>query len=219
MITVKNVSKSYEVLTVLSGVSFALGSGHKAALVGSNGVGKSTLLKIIAGFEEADSGTIEISQDAFLGYLPQEVEMKGEEVVEEYLKRITGIGGIEEGMRELAFQLQEKDKLEAYSNLQNIYAKLNGYTFKHRMEVVLEGFELRGVENRTLSSLSGGQKSKVALSGILLKGVDILLLDEPTNNLDIPALIWLENFLLRSSATCLIVSMTCPIFSALWLSF
>lgn len=207
MLTVKHICKSYGVSNVLSDISFSLTAGQKAALVGANGVGKSTLLKIIAGIEKPDSGTIELPNNACIGYLPQEIDISQNNTIEKYLKRVSGLEELEEKMQKLESQLTNPNKLNEYVKLQNTYAHLNGYTFKHRMEVTLKGLGLTDISlNTLLKHLSGGQKKKVMLAGILLTKTDILLLDEPTNNLDLPSLIWLENFLLKSKTTCLIVS-------------
>ena len=96
-------------------------------------------------------------------------------------------------------ELNDPEKVKLYTKSQSKYEHLDGYSFVHRAKVILSGFGLEGIGlDRPLSNLSSGQKSKVALAGILLKGVDLLLLDEPTNNLDLPALIWLEDFLQKS---------------------
>jgi ATP-binding cassette subfamily F protein 3 len=207
MINIKQISKSYGSLTVLSDISLSLGNGCKAALVGPNGVGKSTLLKIIAGLEESDTGEIEIPKNACIGYVPQEMQITRTETIENYFKEVAGIQEIERQINLLEKHLDDPLKAEQYNDLQQIYARLDGYAFRHRIESVLAGFKLENLSlSQSLSSLSSGQKSKIALGAILLKGVDILLLDEPTNNLDLPALIWLEKFLLNSITTCLIVS-------------
>ncbi len=188
-------------------VSFVLGKNQKAALVGLNGVGKSTLLKIIAGNEKADSGVVEIVREARVGYLSQEIIFEKEETIQGYLKKISGLDKIESRMKEIESKLTDPKLLEEYGNLQSEFTRLEGYSFDHRAKMILEGFGLKDIDsNRSLSELSGGQKSKVALAGILLKGFDILLLDEPTNNLDLPALIWLEQYINKITASCLIIS-------------
>jgi len=207
MITVKNISKTYGSSLILSDISFSLKDREKAALVGQNGVGKSTLLKIIAGIEKPDSGTVEFPRNTCIGYLPQEIEVSEYETIEEYLKRFSGLKELEEKMQKLENDLTNPKNLSEYSELQNLYIHLGGYEFQHRIEVILKGFGLIDIPLDTvLKKLSGGQKKKVVLAGILLKGVDVLLLDEPTNDLDLPAIIWLENFILNSKASCLIVS-------------
>jgi len=182
MIKVKNISKNYGTLVALNEVSFALENCGKAALVGSNGSGKTTLLKILAGIEEYDSGSIEYSTGMRIGYLSQDTSLAEEKTIRSYIQSVFDVSLRSEN---------EKSK----------------YDFEHRMKVVLAGFGLNHISlDRKLSSLSSGQKTKIALAGLLLKNAGLLLLDEPTNNLDIPALVWLEDFLKKSQAACIIVS-------------
>jgi ATP-binding cassette subfamily F protein 3 len=172
LVRAKNIYKSYNEHPVLADVSFSLEPGQKVALVGPNGTGKTTLLKIIAGLEEMEKGSLQFAKNLRIGYLAQDTSLAGQETVAEYLR-----GRQERG---------EPD---------------------HHWQVMLAGFGLGDdTHGRPLQELSSGQKSKVALAGILLRGVDLLLLDEPTNNLDLPALIWLEDFLLKSEASALVVS-------------
>lgn len=207
MLKVRNLSKSYGAREILSGVSFSLERGQKAALVGPNGVGKTTLLKIIAGIEGPDGGTVETAKNTCIGYLPQDTSAARAQTIGDYLRATAGFGALEKEMEGLQPHLDDPGKQQRYAELQQIYERLGGYTFSHKVEVMLAGFGLEGFGNdRPLTDLSSGQKSKVALIGILLKGVDLLLLDEPTNNLDLPALIWLEDFLMKSEAACIIVS-------------
>ena len=207
MIRAKNISKGYGPVAVLSDVSFAIERGQRIALVGHNGTGKSTLLKILAGLEDADSGGVEASRSVRIGYLPQDTSLAGSETIEVYLRRVTGVDAIEREMEELSGELQDPRLKVRFGELQELFVRMEGYTFSYRMEVMLTGFGLTGVElDRSLAQLSSGQKSKVSLIGILHMEADILLLDEPTNNLDIPALIWLEDFLEKSSSACLVIS-------------
>ncbi len=207
MLKATNIQKGYGSLTVLSDASFSLSRGQKVALVGNNGTGKTTLLKIVAGIEEPDFGEIQISGDTCIGYLPQDTSVTGTDTIREYLRRMAGVDILEQRINELSEQLDTTSRISEYGALREKYDRLNGYAFEHRMEVMLSGFNLKDVKlDRQVSDLSSGQKSKVALAGILLKGVDLLLLDEPTNNLDLPALIWLEDFIKKSEATCIVVS-------------
>jgi ATPase subunit of ABC transporter with duplicated ATPase domains len=202
----RNIHKSYGGKEILRGASLQVSQNQKAALVGSNGVGKSTLLKIMAGFDKPDTGSIQLNGDQ-IGYLPQEININSQETVRSYLKRVTGISEMESRMANLEHDLSSQEKMKEYGELQSQYLHLDGYEFEHHMEAVLQGFGLSSISvTRTLGSLSGGQKSKVALAGLLLKRFDLLLLDEPTNNLDLSAIIWLENFLQHIDASCLIVS-------------
>jgi len=207
MIQAKHIQKSYGTLTVLENVSFSLTRGQKVALVGDNGVGKTTILKIIAGILEPDSGEIDLAKNTCIGYLPQDTSLVGNETIGMYLRHFTGIDVIKREMETLSLHLDDKAMADDYGDAVEQYERLGGYTFEHRINVMLAGFGLDETWiNHSLSNLSSGQKSKVVLAGILLKGVDLLLLDEPTNNLDLPALIWLEDFLRKSDATCIIVS-------------
>ncbi len=198
MIKTEKIYKSYGAENVLSGVSFSIEAGQKIALVGYNGTGKTTLLKILAGRETPDSGTLKIRRGIRIAYLPQDISIAGHETVIEYLKKSSGVGDLEKkiaGGRETA-SIAEKE-----------YSIRNGRTFVHRAETMLVGFGLSANDlDRYLDELSSGEKSKVALVGVILADPNLILLDEPTNNLDFPALILLEEFLKRSKAAVMIVS-------------
>lgn len=187
MLQVKEVSKSFGSQEILTDVSFTLEREQKAALVGGNGTGKSTLLKIIAGRLESDKGQIELAQNSKLGYLPQvpELSIKRKTSVKHYLEDTIG-------------QKIDDSLVENYQNERSI---------RHRLEVMMSGFELSDISLYSdFNNLSGGQKNKITLIATLLTDPDLLLLDEPTNNLDLPALIWLEGFLKQTKSACLIVS-------------
>lgn len=208
MLTLKNIRKTFGTRRILEKISFSLGEGQKVALVGQNGVGKSTVLKIAAGLETFDKGEILIPNRALVGYLPQEaLAVSEQETLREYLRRMTGLEELEEKMERLGKTLDQEETLKEYEETQADYERLGGYDFERKAKSVLEGLSLSHVGlDRSLMELSGGEKRKAALAGVLLRGVDVLLLDEPTNNLDLPALLWLESFLSRSKTTCLIAS-------------
>lgn len=207
MLTLKNIRKIYGIHRVLEKVSFSIGEGQKVALVGQNGVGKSTLLKIAAGMESFEKGERTVPNRCLVGYLPQETVALPDETLIGYLRRMAGLEELEVEMRQLGTRLDEEEALAQYELVQADYTRLGGYDFERRAKSILEGLFLSHVGlERPLSELSGGEKRKAALAGVLLRGVDILFLDEPTNNLDLPALLWLENYLKRSKATCLIAS-------------
>ncbi|MFZ2187684.1 MAG: ABC-F family ATP-binding cassette domain-containing protein [Candidatus Moraniibacteriota bacterium] len=207
MLTLKNIRKIYGTVRVLEKVAFSIGEGQKVALVGQNGVGKSTLLKIIAGIEMPDRGEVKKPNRVLMGYLPQEAIAESSETLLGYLRRMAGLEDLEKEMGALEPRLDEQEALEKYEVLRTEYERLGGYDFTRKAKSVLEGLMLASIQSdRLVFELSGGEKRKAALAGVLLRGVDMLLLDEPTNNLDLPALLWLERYLNRSSATCIIAS-------------
>jgi ATPase subunit of ABC transporter with duplicated ATPase domains len=207
MIQATKLQKKYGLLTVLADVSFSIGQGQKIALVGNNGTGKTTLLRIIAGLEEFDGGTLNTDPNICIGYLPQDTSLSDNETISNYLRKTVGIDALEDEIKKLSTDLTNNLNVKRHTVVHTRYEHLHGYAFDHQMELMLSGFGLADIRlEHTVSNLSSGQKSKVALIGILLKGVDLLLLDEPTNNLDLPALIWLEDFLQKTKATCVIVS-------------
>lgn len=208
MLILRDIRKRYATRRILEGVSFSLGEGQKAALVGMNGVGKSTLLRIISGEESYDKGEMIKINRILVGYLPQEaIAGSSEETFIDYLERMAGVGEAKERMEALEEQLDRPEALAAYEEWQKIFERLGGYQFRQRARGVLEGLALSKIsEQAPLDNLSGGERRKAALAGVLLRGVDLLLLDEPTNNLDLPALLWLERYLLKTRASCLIAS-------------
>jgi len=193
-IKANKIHKTYGIITVLDGISFSLERGQKVGLIGYNGTGKTTLLKILAGLLEPDSGEVLVRKGAVIGYMPQDASLTSNKTISDYVRQVSGMAELEENMEKSAEAMME-------------YECRDGYAFYHRLDVMLAGFGLDDIpKDRTINSLSSGQKSKVFMIGVLLSDPDILLLDEPTNNLDLPALIWLENFLMRSNATSIIVS-------------
>jgi ATPase subunit of ABC transporter with duplicated ATPase domains len=208
MLTLRDIRKRYETRRILEGVSFSMGEGQKMALVGANGVGKSTLLKIIAGEETADRGEMVKVNRILVGYLPQEaLAESGEETFMVYLERMAGVGEARQHMARLEQSLEQPEKLAQYEEWQKTFERLGGYQFRQRARGILEGLALSHIaEEIPLEQLSGGERRKAALAGVLLRGVDLLLLDEPTNNLDLPALLWLERYLNKTKAACLVAS-------------
>lgn len=207
MLTVKDIRKRYGTERVLEKVSFSVGEGQKIALVGLNGSGKSTLLKIIAKLEIPDRGTILMPNRLLVGYLPQEALAESDVTLMRYLRQMAGLETLEKEMTVLESRLNLPEVLEKYEMLRAEYTRLGGYDFIRVSHRILEGLMLQDIaSDRLVSELSGGEKRKVALAGVLLRGVDLLLLDEPTNNLDLPALVWLEQYLKRSRATVIIAS-------------
>jgi ATP-binding cassette subfamily F protein 3 len=188
------IHKAYGTITVLEDISFSLERGQKAGLIGYNGSGKTTLLKILAGLVEPDAGEVTVRKGAVVGYMPQDTSLVSDETIRDYIRQVSGMATLEEQMEKSPEAMTE-------------YERRDGYSFYRRLDIMLAGFGLADVSSdRPINSLSSGQKSKVFMAGVLLSDPDVLLLDEPTNNLDLPALIWLEDFLQRSDAACIIVS-------------
>lgn len=207
MLSVKRIRKSFSTRRLLHEVSFNLARGQRMALVGENGTGKSTLLKIIAGLEPADKGTVVIAKGKLVGYLPQETVSDGSETALQFFRNTTGIGMLEQEMKALEPVLDQPEKLAEYEKLVMQFERLGGYAFLDRARGMLDGLALDGLDlERQLNTFSGGEKRKLALASVLLSGVDLLLLDEPTNNLDLVSLLWLEAYLVRSGATILVAS-------------
>ena len=208
MLGVKNVTKSYDGKMILSNISFTVDEGEKAGIIGSNGIGKSTLLRIISNMEYADSGEISTG-GALIGFLRQEFSLGEEKYsVEEFVKGYIGILNLERRLKELEETMGDDPELiQEYCDVQEDFINLDGYNFDYKLDTILNGLGLgEELATRSISTLSGGQKNKVMLSAVLLKGSNLLLLDEPTNNLDLKSIQWLENYLKSITTPTIIVS-------------
>lgn len=213
-IELNNIKKNYGLKNVLDGVNFEVKTGERIALIGENGSGKSTILKIISGEENIDSGKINIRINSEIGYLKQIYSKKKENViVEEYLKRgFKKYFDIEKRLKKLEnLMLDQSQNMEElikkYGKLQEEYIILGGYELEEKFKKICSGFKFsKEFLNKEYNSLSGGEKTIVNLATILLKNPSILLLDEPTNHLDIETLEWLENFLNSYKGTVILIS-------------
>lgn len=213
-IELNNIKKNYGLKNVLDGVSFEIKTGERIALIGDNGSGKSTILKIISGEEKADSGKINIRKEAEIGYLKQVYPNENDSiVVEEYLKRsFKKYFDMEKRLKELeVLMLDENQNIEnlikRYGRLQEEYITLGGYELEEKFKKICSGFKFKTeFLNKKYNTLSGGEKTIVNLATILLKNPDVLLLDEPTNHLDIETLEWLEKFLNSYKGTVVLIS-------------
>ncbi len=208
MLTVRNIFKRYGPVKVLLGVGFSIARGQKIALVGPNGVGKSTLLRILAGIESEDRGKIERDNGIRIAALPQEIASESEdETVFESLRGLSGIAELEAKMAKLETKLDDEDSLSAYGELRDLYERMGGFSFSRKARLALDGLGLRRIPlDRPLSRISGGERRRVAIAGTLLREADLLLLDEPTNDLDLPSILWLESFLRDSDAAVIVAS-------------
>ncbi|MHB2015849.1 MAG: ABC-F family ATP-binding cassette domain-containing protein [Candidatus Xenobia bacterium] len=214
MITVCDLSKQYSGRPLLDEVSLTLTPGQRIGLVGRNGCGKTTLLKILAGQIEADSGTVTRGPGTHVGYLGQEGQLSLERTLyEEMLEVFAGVFAREQEMRALEIQMAqaEGDELEAllarYSECQVEWEHGEGHTVDARVRTVLAGMGFRPTDlDRPCREFSGGWQMRGAMARLLLSAPTLLLLDEPTNHLDVGAVEWLESYLADYPGTVVLVS-------------
>lgn len=214
ILSCNNISKSFGTDVIIKSCSFNIEDHEKAAIVGINGAGKSTLLKIITGIEPADTGLVTLAKDKTLGYLAQQQNLGSDNTIyDELLSVKQYILDMEKELRfiEKRMNTADGDELEnlmkKYSDLNHRFEMENGYAYKSEITGVLKGLGF-SEEDFTLNvnTLSGGQKTRVALGRLLLAKPDIILLDEPTNHLDMESIRWLENYLLNYNGAVLIVA-------------
>ena len=209
-----NIAVSFAEVPVLRGVSFHIEEHEKAALIGINGAGKSTLLKVIMGELAADEGQVTLAKGARVGYLAQQdmLTVRGT-IYEEAAKVRREVFELEDRMHELEEQMKGvsgaalDDLMEQYHLAQARYELIGGYSCRSEIAGVLKGLGFSPDEfDRPAQTLSGGQKTRLALGQLLLSAPDLILLDEPTNHLDVSAVQWLEGYLAAYQGAVLIVS-------------
>jgi len=213
ILTVTNLAKSYGVEEIFANVSFQIQEREHVALVGVNGAGKSTVLRIIAGIEHPNAGEVVQAAGLRITYLPQEAHFTSANTLRQEARlAFAPVLRMAERMREIEHAMADAgDELDAlleeYDRLQVRFEAAGGYDVEHRTDEVLQGLGFRQDQfDDPVNRLSGGQKTRVALAKALLADPDLLLLDEPTNHLDLEMLEWLEEFLGRWNGACLIVS-------------
>ncbi|RJS16832.1 ABC transporter ATP-binding protein [Corallococcus sp. H22C18031201] len=215
LVIAQDISLAYGKKVLFDEDSFTLGPRDRVGLVGANGTGKSSLMKILAGASQPDSGTIQYSRRARAGYLPQEIAgLPDGTVVEAVMSTVPGRDGLEARLREteqaLAAATDEEDQLELAQSLADLHAELDDFENRygrHHAERILKGLGFRDMDLvKPTAALSGGWRMRAALAGLLLQDPDLLLLDEPTNHLDVPTLAWFDDFLRRSNKAMVLIS-------------
>jgi ATP-binding cassette subfamily F protein 3 len=209
LLTVSSLTKSYGATDIFAGLSFSVEKGARIGLVGPNGVGKTSLLRILTGEDQASSGSVARARGVKVGYLSQEADFKMSGTLwdacysafDDLIKQQEELHRLEDLMA------TNPDVIEEYGHLQEEFEKRGGYTYATRIETVLTGLGF-GKEDYDLSldHLSGGQRTRAFLARLLLSSPDLLLLDEPTNHLDIRAVEWLEGYLNQWEGAAVIVS-------------
>ena len=214
ILSCNHIDKAFGTKQILKDVSFHVEEREKTAIVGINGAGKSTLLKIIMNQLPADSGEVTLSRGASIGYLAQHEAVSGEHTIYEELQEVKKeIIEMEEKIRSLELDMKHQQgeeltaTLDLYHRLSTEFENRNGYAYKSELIGVLKGLGFEESEfDKSVATLSGGQKTRVALGKLLLSKPDIILLDEPTNHLDMNSIAWLETYLLNYQGAVIIVA-------------
>lgn len=208
------ISKAFEEKIIVDNGSFHIEDHEKAALVGPNGAGKSTILKMIVGELPTDSGNVILTRGKTLAYLAQHQNMNSSNSIYDEVKSAKAhLIAMEEQLRSIELEMKDlsgselNSRMETYHRLTAAFERENGYAYESEITGVLKGLGFQEEEfSRPVSTLSGGQKTRVSLGKLLLSKPDILLLDEPTNHLDLNSITWLETYLLNYTGAVLIVS-------------
>ena len=209
-----NISKAFVTHDILRDASFHIQEHEKAAVVGINGEGKSTLLKIIAGEMAPDSGQVTLARGARIGYLAQQNMLAGNRsIYDEVAEVMRGVIDMEQDLRWMERRMEElsgdalTELLDRYHQTQTRFEQMGGYAWKSEITGVLRGLGFTDEEfDKPVDTLSGGQKTRVALGKLLLASPDLCLLDEPTNHLDLNSIEWLENYLLNYRGAVIVVA-------------
>ncbi|GIM31710.1 ABC-F family ATP-binding cassette domain-containing protein [Paraclostridium bifermentans] len=218
VLSCNNLNKSFGIDTILENISFTVNEGDKVGIIGVNGTGKTTLFKVLSGIYGYDSGDIYLGKGVEIGYLEQNTNFQSEKTIyEEVLEVFSDLMDMEKYIRDLEIKIAEEgsnpnskilDKLmNEYSQKLELFSELNGYGYKSEVKGILKGLGFSDSDMETpINILSGGEKTRVLLSKLLLKNPSLLLLDEPTNHLDSDAIEWLEVFLKQYKGTVIIIS-------------
>ncbi len=203
MLTASGLTKSFGPRTLFKNVSLQLGPSRRIALIGSNGTGKTTLLEILTGIQEADEGKIHKPQDMNIGYLPQELQAsKGKNVLQEVLSGAEDVNKLATRLKKLSSELEKANSehkselISEFGEAQSRFEQIGGYAIESEAHRLLSGLGFETSDHdRDIGELSGGWQMRVALARLLLSKPDLLVLDEPTNHLDVDSVTWLETYL------------------------
>ena len=217
MLNIHNLSISFQGEYLFEEITFKLGLGDRIGLIGKNGAGKSTMLRILSKEQEQDTGQIAADKDMKIGFLKQDIDFDlGKTVLEESYQAFKEIKTCERQLEEINTQLAERTDYEsdAYhqlmvdlNDIQHQYEILGGYNYQGETEKILQGLGFKREDfDKLTDTFSGGWRMRIELAKLLLQNNDLLLLDEPTNHLDIESIIWLENFLKGYTGAVVIVS-------------
>ncbi|MGG5485611.1 ABC transporter ATP-binding protein [Flavobacteriaceae bacterium 144Ye] len=217
MLNIHNLSISFQGEYLFEEITFKLGSGDRVGLIGKNGAGKSTMLKILSGEMEADSGQMAADKNLSIGFLKQDIDFVfGRTVLEESYQAFEEIKSLEAKMEDINTQLAERTDYESegynqlmidLNDVQHQYEIIGGYNYQGETEKILQGLGFKREDfGKLTDTFSGGWRMRIELAKLLLQNNDILLLDEPTNHLDIESIIWLEGFLKSYNGAVVIVS-------------
>lgn len=217
MLNIHNLSVSFQGSYLFEEITFRLGNGDRVGLVGKNGAGKSTMLRIISGEQQYDTGSIALEKEVNIGFLKQDIDfVEGRTVLEESYEAFREIKLLEAQLEEINNQLATRTDYESESynqlmidvnDVQHQYEVHGGYNYKGETERILQGLGFKREDFEKLTdTFSGGWRMRIELAKLLLQSNDILLLDEPTNHLDIESIIWLEGFLKNYAGAVVIVS-------------
>ena len=209
-ISLNKINKSYGFNNVLNNLSFDVKTNERVALIGSNGCGKTTTLKIIMGIESYDSGNISIRKESKIGYLTQMPPKEDDNVSAKsvYLRGVQELIDLENKISDFVENMSSNEKdIKLLDKLQEEFRISGGYSLKEKIEKIRNGFKITNeLLDREYNKLSGGEKTLINLASIILSNPDILLLDEPTNHLDIDTLEWFEEYLSSYNGTVVIIS-------------
>ena len=215
ILTAYNLTQTFAQHTIFQGLTAKIAHGDKIGLVGPNGVGKTSLLRILAGIDRPSQGAVHHAGRIRLGYLHQEAvaafASREHTIYEEMLTVFAGLHALEQAMAVSEARMATGEVSDAlfgeYSDLQAAYERQGGYTYETRIEQTLQGLGFAATDwQKPLCHLSGGQQTRALLARLLLEEPDLLLLDEPTNHLDVAALAWLETTLQQWQGALLVVS-------------